>query len=53
MMNGLKKTRGIDEPTKSSGTREQGMANTQLETAEVEKSSICSHRRIIHCALIV
>ena len=51
MINGLMGSRGIEKPTKRAGPRGQGMMKTQLEMAEVKKSSLCPHICSMHCAL--
>ena len=53
MMNGLKKGRGRDKPTKMSVVIVQGMVKTELKIVGVKKYSLYLHRFIMHCALIV
>ena len=53
MMNGLKKRRGRENPTKMAGPREQGMVKTQLEIVEVGKATLYPHRRSLHCVMII
>ena len=52
-MNGLKKIRGRDNPTKRAGTIIQGIVKTQLEVVEVESSPLFPHICSLHCALTV
>ena len=53
IMNGLKKIRRREKPTKRAGTRGQGMVKTQLEVVEVGKASLYPHRFSLNCSLIV
>ena len=53
MMNGMKKIKGIDNPTKRAGPSVQGMVKTQPEIVEVKIDSLYPHRCSLHCALMV
>ena len=52
-MNGLNKNRGTEKPTKSAGTRIQGVAKNLMEVVEAENSSLCTHICSLHYALNV
>ena len=53
MMNGLKKNRARDKPTKRADTSVQGIVKTKMEVAEEDNDSLCPHRCSIHYALTV
>ena len=53
MMNGQKKIRRREKPTKRAGSSLQGIVETQMEIVEEEDHSLCPHRCSLHFALTV